>query len=91
MSTETSGFGTYTQYIRETRKAWAKMPKTSLLNEMISIRAAYDLLMADTEDKPTIEANFRELTAGWRVGLQDGTSLCWSLDTHDDTPVRHWE
>lgn len=64
---------TYSQYIKDTRKAWAKMPKTNPLNENITMQAAIEML--DMTDEAKCIQDQIDLAAGEIVYLADNTNL----------------
>ena len=77
----------YSQYIRDTKKAWAKMPKTQLLNEEISLTKACALVTCEDVDKSTRQQNLFDLHDWYVVYLQDGTCL----KKIEDELVKHWQ
>lgn len=77
----------YTQYIRETRRAWAAMPKPELLNEIVDLAGASLLIDSHSGDPASAKQNHVDLAVGQVVYLTDGTCL----KTTAVGNVRHWE
>lgn len=77
----------YTQYIRDTRRAWAAMPKPELLNETIDLASAAQMIDALSGNPASARQNHIDLVSGQVVYLQDGT--CLKVAGSGD--ARHWE